>query len=381
MSETATKEQKPDKKGSASQIPDPTVEPVKDPVDRMTKIVLYTALIIFVLYLVTDRLAPWTDQARIKTYVVPIVPQVAGNVVEINVEKDQSVKAGDILFKIDPSDYQLALEIAESNLELAGQEIKASTASVATSQAKLTEARINLDYVNTQSRRVFELEKSRVLSVSDGDKARAAIKQAKTQVDSARAELEKTKQQLGRAGDSNPKIRSALIALKKAQIDLARTSVRAPTNGGVTNLVINEGQYASVGTPLITFVDFGSVWINADFRENSIANIKIGDPVDLALDVAPGRIFEGTVSSIGFAVEDSTTSAAGQLATVEGKTGWLRDSQRFPVQIKFKDGEHPNKLLRVGGQVDAQVYTTGNIVINAVGWAWIRFLTWSSYVY
>lgn len=352
-----------------------------DPVHRMTKIVLYTSLALFVLYLITDRLAPWTDQARVQTYVIPIVPQVSGNVIDVNVEKDQVVKAGDVLFKIDPSDYLLARESAESALEQAGQEIGASTAAVATAQAKVVEAKINLEYVNTQSKRVFELEKDKILPVSDGDKARAAIEQAKTLVVSAQAELEKSEQQLGQEGNDNPKIRSAIAALKKAQIDLARTTVIAPTKGGITNLVINEGQYASVGAPLMTFVDFESVWVNADFRENSIANIKIGDSVDLALDVAPGKIYKGEVSSIGFAVKDSSTGEAGQLVKVKGKTGWLRDSQRFPVTIKFVDGDYPKGQLRVGGQVDAQVYTSNNFIINTFGWIWIRILTWVSYVY
>lgn len=355
--------------------------PKDDPVHRMTKIVLYTSLALFVLYLFTDRLAPWTDQARVQTYVIPIVPQVSGNVIDVNVEKDQVVKAGDVLFKIDPSDYLLARESAESALEQAGQEIGASTAAVATAQAKVVEAKINLEYVNTQSKRVFELEKDKILPVSDGDKARAAIEQAKTLVVSAQAELEKSEQQLGQEGNDNPKIRSAIAALKKAQIDLARTTVIAPTKGGITNLVINEGQYASVGAPLMTFVDFESVWVNADFRENSIANIKIGDSVDLALDVAPGKIYNGEVSSIGFAVKDSSTGAAGQLVKVKGKTGWLRDSQRFPVTIKFVDGDYPKGQLRVGGQVDAQVYTSNNFIINTFGWIWIRILTWVSYVY
>ena len=354
-----------------------------DPVHQVTKIVLYVALAIFIIYLMADRMAPWTDQARIQTYVVPIAPQVAGNVVSINVENDQVVESGDVLFKINSLDYQLALESAESALELAGQEIGASTASVATAQAKVVEEQINLEYVITQSKRVFELEKRQILPVSDGDKARAAIKQAKTQVQSARTELEKSKQQLGPKGDNNPKIRSAVAALKKAQIDLSRTTVVAPAKGGITNLVVNEGQYASVGMPLMTFIDFESVWIIANFRENSIANIKVGDSVDLALDVAPGRIFKGTVTSVGFAVDSSSQGQAGQLLDVKGKSGWLRESQRFPVMIKFVDerSREPG-LRRVGGQVDVQVYTTeSNFLMNAIAWVWIRVVSWLSYVY
>jgi len=305
----------------------PAVEAkVHDPVHTVTKVVLFFAITLFVLNLVTDRLAPWTDLARINTYVVPVVPQVSGNVIEINVENDQIVKAGDVLFKID--------------------------------------------------------EKENVFSVSQGDKARAAIKKAKSQVDSARAGLEKAKQQLGEKGNDNPKIRSALAELTKARVDLSRTTVIAPSKGGITNLVISEGQYAGVGSPLMTFVAFDSVWVIANFRENSIANIQVGDDVDLALDVAPGKIFKGTINSIGFAVEDPSSGGAGQLITVKGKSGWLRDSQRFPVSIKFNDDGYPKDLLRMGGQVDAQVYTeNSNNIINKFGWFRIRALSWISYVY
>ena len=186
-------------------------------------------------------------------------------------------------------------------------------------------------------------------------------------------------QHLG-VGQENPKIRSAIAALKQAQINLSRTTVVAPSKGGITNLVINAGQYASVGTPLMTFVDFESVWISADFRENSIANIKAGDEVEIALDVAPGKIFKGRVSSVGFAVDNSSQGDAGQLLKVEGKTGWLRDSQRFPVTIKFAD-DNSRGLRRVGGQVDIQVYASSNFIVNAIGWIWIRLLSWLSYVY
>ncbi len=361
----------------------PAVEAkVHDPVHTVTKVVLFFAITLFVLNLVTDRLAPWTDLARINTYVVPVVPQVSGNVIEINVENDQIVKAGDVLFKIDPADYQLAVESAESSLELAGNQIGADTASVTTAQAKLVESKVNLDYVKAESKRVFELEKDNVLSVSEGDKARAAIKKASSQVDSARAGLEKAKQQLGEKGNDNPKIRSALAALTKARVDLSRTTVIAPSKGGITNLVISEGQYAGVGSPLMTFIAFDSVWVIANFRENSIANIQVGDDVDLALDVAPGKIFKGTINSIGFAVEDPSSGGAGQLITVKGKSGWLRDSQRFPVSIKFNDDGYPKDLLRMGGQVDVQVYTkNSNNIINKFGWFRIRALSWISYVY
>ncbi len=351
-----------------------------DPVRKITKYVLIVVAVLFVWYVVADRIAPWTDQARVQAYVIPIVPQVSGRVVEVNVVKDQVVEPGDVLLKIDPSDYELAVEAAEAALEIAGQEIGAGTATVTTAQAKLVEAITNLEHMKTQSARVFELEKKQVMSRSEGDKARAVVKQAEAQVDSARAELEKAKQALGEKGEANPRIRAAIADLKKAQLDLSRTTILAPSKGGITNLQVEEGYQASTGVPLMTFIEFDNVWIQANMRENNIANIEQGDEVDIVLDVAPGKVFKGKVSTVGFAVDTASTGEVGGLATIEGKSGWLRDAQRFPVIITFND-DSTRGFRRLGGQADVLVYTSNNWIINPLGWLYIRLLSWLSYVY
>jgi len=353
---------------------------INDPVKKITRIALIAIVIIFIWYVVADRLAPWTDQARVQAYVVPIVSQVSGRIIEVNVGKDQEVQQGDVLLRIDPSDYQLAVENAETNLELAGQDIGAGTASVSTAQAKVVEAIANLDHLKAQGRRVLELEEKQIYSKARGDKARAAVVKAEAQLDSAKAELEKAKQALGVEGSENPKIRSALANLKKAQIDLSRTTIVAPSHGGITNLKIDVGHFASAGVPLMTFIQIEDVWVKANLRENSIANIKPGTPVDIVLDSTPGTIFHGKVSSLGFAVSHEKGGAIGDLETIENNAGWLRDAQRFPVYITFDDDSARGKL-RLGGQADVQFYSTGNWLINSLGWIWIRVLSWFSYIY
>ena len=351
-----------------------------DPVKKITRIALVVIAIMFVWYVVADRLAPWTDQARVQAYIVPIVSQVAGRVVEINVGKDQEVQQGDVLLKIDPSDYQLAVDNAETNLDIAGQDIGASTASVSTAQAKVVEAQANVDHLKAQGKRVFELEEQQIYSRARGDQARSAIIKADAQLDSAKAELEKAKQTLGAKGSENPKIRAAIAQLKKTQIDLSRTTILAPSHGGITNLKIDVGHFASVGAPLMTFIEVDNVWIKANLRENSIANVKQGTPVDIILDSAPGRIFHGTVSSMGFAVSHEKGGAIGDLESIESNAGWLRDAQRFPVYISFDD-DSARGYRRLGGQADVQFYSTDNWLINSLGWIWIRMLSWFSYVY
>ena len=358
----------------------PVIE--RDPVRTITKIILMIVAFVFVWYVIADRHAPWSDQARVQTYVIPVAAQVSGRITAVNVEKDQVVKAGAALFQIDTSDYKLAVEIAESSLELAGQEIGAGVATVVTAQAQLVVAETNLDHIQAQGMRIFELEKMQVFSKSEGDKARAAIKQSKAQVLSAQANLDKAKQALGAEGENNPRIRSAMANLKKAQLDLSRTTVFAPSLGGITNLQVNTGFYANAGQPVMTFVEFDNVWLQVNLRENNLANLKVGNPVEISLDVQPGSIYTGKISSIGFAVNSSTPDAIGGLRTIEGSKGWLRDAQRFPVMITFdKYNDMPKGLLRLGAQADVQIYTGNNWFVNSLGKLWIRILSWLSYVY
>jgi multidrug resistance efflux pump len=277
-----------------------------------------------------------------------MVPQVSGRVIEVFVKQDQIVAPGDFLFKIDPSDYALTVENAEAALELAGQEIGAGMATVVTAEAQLVVAETNVEHVNAQSARVFEMEEKNVLSHSDGDKARAAIKQSKAEVVSAEANLDKAKQSLGKKGNENPRIRSAMAQLKKAQLDLSRTVILAPSFGGITNLQIDTGFYAKAGAAAMTFIEGNTAWIQVNLRENNLTNLAIGNSVEIALDVNPGTISQGKISSIGFAVDTSSSSAVGGLATVKSKTGWLRDAQRFPVMITF-DNDSTKGKRRLGG--------------------------------
>ena len=101
----------------------PTTDSTPDPVRRITRYLMIIVAILFIWYITADRIAPWTDQARVQAYVIPVVPQVSGRVIEVNVVKDQAVEPGHVLLRIDPTDYELAVQAAEAALELAGQEI------------------------------------------------------------------------------------------------------------------------------------------------------------------------------------------------------------------------------------------------------------------
>lgn len=348
-------------------------------VRKITNYLLVSVAVLLAFSIVSDRIIPMTDNARVKGYVVPIKPQVSGQVLDILVSANQPVNEGDVLVKLNPTDYEIAVKQAEQNLEIAGQNVGAQTAAIAASQARLTNANVDLENVKLQSNRILAMAERGVVSKSDADQARANLASARANVINAQADLEKSKQQLGADGEDNSQIKAALLALEQAQIDLERTVIKAPTAGGVSNFSLSEGFYASAGQPLMTFVSTESIWIEAYFRENSLGNIEAGDTVEVALDFAPGKVIKGKVTSVDWGVDWGQSDQAGKLAQANNQTGWLRQTQMLPISIEF-DHSEASGLLRIGGQADVIVYSGDNFIFNTIGKLWIRFVSLMSYV-
>lgn len=355
----------------------------RDPVARWTRILLIVVAVLFLWYVWADRVAPWTDQARVDGYIVAITPRVSGKVKKVNVVQDQLVQAGDVLAVIDPRRYELAVQRGEARLEIAGQETGADTATVAAAEASVAAARarrIKAEQDHERIERIFQQDPG-ATSKSARDNAKSAREAALAQEANARAELEKAKELLGKGGDDSPRIRDALAALEQARINLSETTLYAPSNGGITNLELEVGHYAKKGVPVMTFVSDSIAWVEAYLRENSLANIEPGDRAEIVLDMLPGKVFKGVVFSRGYAVQKPTSGSAGGLLNVKGDSGWLRDAQRFPVVIHFED-ESAYGYRFMGGQADVQIYTKkSNFLLNGLGWLWIRFMGLMSYVY
>lgn len=348
-------------------------------VRKITNYLLITVITLLLFSIISDRVIPLTDNARVKGYVVPIKPQVSGQVFDILVQPNQLVAQGEVLAKLNPVDYEIAVKQAEQNLEIAGQNVGAQTAVIASSQARLTSANVELENVRLQSGRILEMAERGVVSQSDADQSRASLATARANVVNAQADLEKSKRQLGANGEDNSQIKAALLALEQAQINLERTEIKAPTAGGVSNFSLSEGFYASAGQPIMTFVSTESIWIEAYFRENSLGNIKVGDAVEVALDFAPGKVIKGTVTSVDWGVDWGQNDQAGKLAQANNQTGWLRQTQMLPIAIEF-DHSQATGLLRIGGQADVIVYSGDNVIFNTIGKLWIRFVSLMSYV-
>ena len=358
-------------------------KPAMDPVRKWTFIMLGTAGILLCWSLVADRITPYTTQARVHALVVPIAAQVSGNVTEILVGNNQLVDAGQELFRIDRTQYQLAVETAQANLQTARQATGASTASVDAARAAVASARANLLRADQDAVRLRRIKEEDPGAISDRriETAEATLSAAQGQLDSAIANLEKARQDLGEAGDNNARILEARTALEQAELNLYRTNIAAPDKGLVTDVRVNRGNFAATGAPQMTFIASHNIWVQADFTENNLGNIKPGDIVEVTFDVLPGQVFTGRIRDIGFGIAVDSTPL-GSLPSIENDRQWLRDEQRFAVVVDFDipDAED-RRNLRVGAQASVIVYTGGNWIFNAAGKLYIRVTSMLSYAY
>lgn len=352
----------------------------QDLVKKLTFRIGIVCIVLFSWYIAADRLTPSTSQAKVRANIVPIAPQVSGFVTEVGVGMNEIVAKDQLLLRIDPDNYALAVQQAEADLEQAGQNVGATTADVSFAQANVVEAKARLKSTEARSNRIIAIEDTGVATEAEVDRAKADLASAEARVVEAEAQLQRAKEALGSAGTDNPAIVSAMSRLEKAQLDLERSYLRAPDVGAVTNVRIHEGYYANIGASLMTFISADHVWIEGYFRENNIEHINPGDTVEFVLDSMPGRVHTGNVSSIGFGVGDNNNKTVGQLSSSEQATGWLRDPQRFPVIINVPR-EDTRGFLREGGQADVIVYASNNFLLNGIAWAYIRVIAFFSYLY
>jgi multidrug resistance efflux pump len=206
---------------------------------------------------------------------------------------------------------------------------------------------------------------------------------AAASVKAAEANVREARERLGPQGAENPQIRAAAASLERARRDLHDTTVVAPSRGIITDRRVAVGQFASAGQRLMTFIDIGAGWIVANVTERSLENVAPGNSAEIAIDLYPGRIFQGSVESWTWGVAPRAEPAAATSGLPSLRTqqsGWLRETQEFPVRIKFDSVPYPSGL-RVGAQASVIIYTGSNQVMNALGWLWIRLVTLFAYVY
>ncbi len=365
--------------------PADTPKPKPDPVRRWTLILLGLVAVLIGWRLVSDRVTPFTSQARVHALVVPIAPEVSGKVTDVEVGNNQFVEAGDVLFRIDATSYQLAVETAQANLESARQATGASAANVDVARASLESAKAGRVKARQDAERMRRIKEEDPGAISDRrvEIAEASLLVAEGQVSAAEAALEMAIQHLGREGEDHSNILKAQSALDQANLDLDRTTIVAPEDGLVSDVRINRGNFASAGAPTMTFIAVHNVWVQADFTENNLGNIKAGDPAEIVFDVMPGQVITGKVRESGFGVAVDT-APLGSLPTIDNNRQWLRSSQRFPVVVDFElpdsDGSGP-PLIRVGAQASVTVYTGESGLFNGLAGFYMWFVSKATYAY
>jgi multidrug resistance efflux pump len=245
--------------------------------------------------------SPWTRDSMVRAYVVTMAPEVSGRIVELPVRDNQFVHKGDVLMVIDPTDYRIALDLAEAGVL----------------QAKATAE-------NAQA----EAERRRKLS----DLAETV-------------EDRETHEAIALA--THAQHRQAVAQLDRAKVNLERTEIRSPVNGWVTNLLAQQGDYANVGQNVVSVIDADSYWVDAYFEETQLASIHDGDPARIKL-MGNTQIITGEVVDIARGINVSNAQPNQQgLAMVNPIFTWVRLAQRVPVRIRLK--HVPNGVRLVAG--------------------------------
>ena len=231
--------------------------------------------------------APWTRDGTVRAYVVTMAPQVAGQIVELPVADNQFVHKGDLLMVIDPTNYKIAVSLAE---------------------AAVQQTQANMQNAEREAQRRQELTSLAVTKEEKQTYASNAVV--------AQAQYQQT-----------------VANLNQARVNLQRTEIRSPVNGWVTNLLAQLGDYANVGTNVISLVDADSFWVDGYFEETSVAPIRVGDPASIKL-MGYSQIVRGHVDSIARGINVANAQPNGQgLANVNPIFTWVRLAQRIPVRV------------------------------------------------
>lgn len=285
-----------------------------------------------------------TDNAYVQQDKVSVASDVAGRIVEVAVKENQSVKAGDLLFRIDPEPYRIALAQADAAIANAQVQVTTMRASYAGTDADIQAARDRIaaaqeDYARQKALmdRGFTTRARYEQALHAVEQARAGLQSALAGADEARAKLSSGSAVPG----VNPAIAAAQAQRAKALLDLERTARRAPVDGVISQADrLQVGQMMMSGLPAVTIVRSRDAWIEANFKETDLAEMRIGQPAEVRFDAYPGLKLKGHVASIG----SQTGSETSVLPAQNANGNWVKVTQRVPVRIAI-DENSPRQLI------------------------------------
>ncbi|UXD86325.1 HlyD family secretion protein [Thalassolituus hydrocarboniclasticus] len=373
---------KTENSGSEAAVQQLSDDDVGNPARKVAVPLLSVLLLLIVWYAVSDRVSPYSGRGAVSAYVAQLAARVPGQVTEVLVQDGDVVEAGTLLFRLDPRPFELAVRQAEARLARAVQSSQAGAASIISSQARVAQARAQLENVRATTNRTLSLERRGLVSLADADNARAGLLSAEADAEKAEADLQSAILELGAQGENNPEIQAARADLEKAQLDRHFAEVEAPTRGVITNLHLAVGQYVAAGSAAVTFIDARGAWITADLRENQIGHVVTGDEVDILFDAMPGTIFRGHVQSLAWGIDPGRPYAGG-LAQNQPENDWFEPARRIPVRIELSDSlDAWPAPVKAGGKVAVVVYAGGRN--NPVSWiaaGLLRIKSYLSYLY
>jgi membrane fusion protein (multidrug efflux system) len=282
-----------------------------------------------------------TDNAQVKTDIVSVTAQVTGPVVEVKVKNGDQVKRGDVLFRIDPAPFQVALEQAQAQLAAAKLQTNELRTQAAGTGADITGAQANLAIKRNALNRQSTLLRQGFTTRADYEDALNEVRTAETELADARARAANAHAAI--APGQQPAIAQAQAAVDKARLDPSRTTVRAPMDGEIANADrLQIGTQIVSGVGALSIVHSNGAWVEANFKEKQLTDMRPGQPVNVKIDAYPGVKFKAHVESIGA----GTGSEFSLLPAQNANGNWVKVTQRVPVRVAF-DG-HPSKPMIAG---------------------------------
>jgi len=308
-----------------------------------------------------------TDNAYVQANVVQVTPQVSGTVVAINADDTDFVKAGQSLVRLDPADAQVALEQAEAQLAQTVREVRTMYVNNGSLKAQIAAreadaARAQSDVVRAQDdvARRAPLVRTGAVGQEEFNHVTAQLAAAKSGLAAAQSATEAAREQLASNQsmtenipvEQHPNVLRAAGRVRESYLALRRVELVAPVDGYVARRSVQLGQRVQAGAPLLSVVALKDVWVDANFKEGQLRNLRIGQPVELEADVYGKKVtYHGTVEGLG-----AGTGAAFALLPAQNATGnWIKVVQRVPVRISLDAKEVAAHPLRVGLSMDATV--------------------------
>jgi membrane fusion protein (multidrug efflux system) len=321
-----------------------------------------------------------TDNAYVQGNVVQITPQVGGTVVAINTDDTAHVSAGQWLVKLDPADAQIALDQAEAQLAQTVREVRTLYANNSTLKAQIglresdqVRAQSDLDRAQEDVSRRAPLVASGAVGKEEFNHANSQLAAARSVVASAQSAALAAREQLasnqtltdGISVDQHPNVLRAAAKVREAYLALKRADLLAPVDGFVAKRSVQLGQRVQAGSPLMSVIALDQVWVEANFKESQLKNLRIAQPVDLVADVYGKKVtYHGVIEGLG-----AGTGAAFALLPAQNATGnWIKVVQRIPVRITLDAHELEAHPLRVGLSMEATVdvsKTDGRMLADA----------------